>query len=445
MSTLTGFFNRWGERLLRWRWGVLTFISLLITAFEVVEHRVTTLKVLHHQFVFEVLVFSLTFPLFMGVCLSVALHNRSLRLRSQRELEFHRHLNTALANVHLWDELARLLYRSLGQTLPLRGLALLVYQAPVAAYEVVATCGEDFTDLQRMIPIVTMEHCSFSDSDRASPLTWCQCLEQTQGLSTQRIYCLPLFYDHFPIALMLCLLPHNFRLSPVQTHLLAGAAWKIASAIEYLQSSSSLDRSTSRLEPIKVTRSLDDMLDPRLSYLRFKLSKISQREDLQPERLHRDLEQLRQVVNETYLEVRKALDKLVLDVTPELITNLQTCLAKIQARSAIRVRLLTDERSLFLPLDLQYQILHAFQEAMENFERQADGHWVEVRLSRLPQGLIVTITDQGTEDGINEWQQSENSALAHEHLLMDGPAWTMPQTLRHDNPRLHLWFPIPHD
>ncbi len=418
MSTLTGIIIRIGERLLRWRWGIIAFISLSIMVFEVVEHQVTTtLQALHTQFVFEVLVFSITFPVFVGVCLSIALRNQSLHQRLRRELEFHRSLNFALAGVQSWDDLARLLYQHLGLLLPINGLALLVYHGSLAAYQVVAACGEDLTSLRSLIPGVTNELCPIGVSDSTTSLTLCRCLDQSWDLSGRRVYCLPLFYEGFPLALILSLLPQTFDLKPEQSHLLAGAEWKIASTVECLYNTSIQSRHLSQVERINLRRSLNDRLDPPLSYLRFKLTEISEPENLQPGRLQHDLKLLRGVVDETYLEIRKALDKLIVDITPDLITNLQTCIAKIEARSDIRIRLVNEGQTLILPYSLQQQILYAFQETMENFEKQGRGHWIEVRLSRLPRGLIVSVTDHGSGYEFEEQEQ----------------------------PQVHLWFPIPHD
>jgi len=445
VSTWTDFFVRLGERLLRWRWGILALISLSIIAFEVSEHRVTTLSVFHHQFVFEVLVFSITFPLFAGICLSLAIRDRSLRSRALRELEFHRNLSAGLAAVHNWDDLARLLYQSLRQMVAVRGVTLLVYRPSVAAYEVAAAWGEEFVRSSRLIPLAVQDHCSISAASDTSPLLPCHCLQRSNAMA-QEACCLPLFYNDLPVALILCLFPHSLRSKSTQTRALAEEAWKIASAVEYLdiQDALALHQGSGEAGQQMVVHGLHAGLAARLIDVRRQLSQINPGEDLQLDVLRQELERLRQIVNEAYSEVRQTLERLLPDVTPDLTTTLQVYIHKIRSRSALRVTLVAEDRPLYLPPPFQRQVLNTFQGIIENLEKQSHKQQVEVRLLRLERGLMMTLTEHDDEDQIHAQRNGGPEATFERPSSEGDQDGSQTAAMVVERPLIRLWFPLPY-
>ena len=150
-------------------------------------------------------------------------------------------------------------------------------------------------------------------------------------------------------------------------------------------------------ERTRLAREIHDGLAQNLAFIRWKLYQMDRW--LQQEaygRLSQELTLLRQVVDETYEEVRDLIEglRLLPGRTPAFTEVLEEYARRFAVRTGIRVE--TDIEDLRLPLAAQVQLLRVVQEALTNVRRHARASRVTLELRSTPQGLLrLHICDDG--------------------------------------------------
>ena len=149
-------------------------------------------------------------------------------------------------------------------------------------------------------------------------------------------------------------------------------------------------------ERAHVTRNLHDNLGQSLAYLHLKLDQLVNSGVLQPlEEVRQELEQMRNVSNEAYEQVRR----LLAASRPHNSTDLATALL-VQARSVgqqanFKVHLTSHGPASTLSPVVQQQVLYFFQEALTNVAKHAKAQQVGIDLLWSEAALTIKLSDDG--------------------------------------------------
>ena len=149
-------------------------------------------------------------------------------------------------------------------------------------------------------------------------------------------------------------------------------------------------------ERTRLAREIHDGLAQNLAYIRWKLYQIDRwQQQGDTSRLVQEMGLLRQVVEESYQEVREAIEGLRL--TPDPQRSFADILTDYAQRFALRTGLHIELHieDVQLPLATQIQLLRVVQEALSNVRKHARASRVTVALSKDREGIHLRIQDDG--------------------------------------------------
>ncbi len=168
----------------------------------------------------------------------------------------------------------------------------------------------------------------------------------------------------------------------------------------------------------RIGREIHDGVAQALSYLRVKTSQLrdSVATDSMPQAF-KEIENIRTVLQDTYEDVREAIDQLSTDVKNlPLVPVLTDYVREYKEKSGIDVQLNIPKVFPELSPIAELQVLRIVQEALSNVRRHANASRVTVNLENIPAGIKVEITDNGCGFDLERYQQTPRTGRGLEMI-----------------------------
>jgi two-component system nitrate/nitrite sensor histidine kinase NarX len=238
--------------------------------------------------------------------------------------------------------------------------------------------------------------CALAQDSAVRSLVPCQRYMNHPATGNLNSYCLPLVHSNQPIALLQFALAGNAPLSVDQMRFLNNVAPAMELAVEAArpQRSASIQAEATEVERQRIARELHDSLAQNIAYLRLKLDMLIGEDALHEiAAVHQQLEQMRDVADQAYQQVRGTLVNLRPEGSPDLRAALLKLAKSFDERAGFKVYF-SSEGTPFV-LAQEQQVHNIVQEALTNVEKHAGATQVNIGLRWTKDHLEITVTDDG--------------------------------------------------
>lgn len=399
MPDQPGYYTRLGPKVLKYRWFIMACIGLIAIGLEISERIELHDLQLNFSFVFEAFLEGLMLPILGGLLLSLVDRSMRERYRVASELAAKKTLTQAINNAKDWNELIKTIVEFPRSTIPLIGSVLLINEPGTNRYKPESFWGMYGLNLDisnACHPGKICETCLINRDDE--PLKRCNCEDSLLSDNEAALYCLPLVHANQAIALLYLYCSPKTQLESDQARLLGSLAPEMALAIDSASSKrlNVLLRENNDAELRRIARNMHDNLAQSLVYVRHKLDQLTGEDALKEiTNLRKDLERMRQVVDDAYIDVRSTLKELESSVSADLPRMLMDCARLAEERSNLQVRLRTIGQPRPLPSRLARQVLAIFSEILTNIEKHAETQQADACLTWEGETLTLSVTDNG--------------------------------------------------
>lgn len=388
--------------LLRWRWVLVALSALISLAFEVHEHLGDHPLYTDTAFLREVLFFGVIGPLAMGILLTFLAATRSERLHAVQRLAVQRELGQQLSGVRDWEELSALVTRFPQNLVPVSGVSLFV-QAPEARD--LRFVAEWWTEgLQESAPSPWLHTpgfcagCLQAQTASSASLLSCHCAAPAPLGDYGNRYSLSLVHGSQPVAVLYLYFPAGLVLTAEQIELLHDMAAPMAIALSSAQPirAAAFQTEAVEAERQRIARDLHDTLGQSLGFLHLKLDQLATEGALHKiEEIQQELERMRDVANDAYVQVRGTLAELKETEAGALSNLLLKQARSVGERAHFQVRLRSQGPPQMLSPHVQRQLLYLVREALTNVEKHAQARRVEIDLDWSADALTLVLADDG--------------------------------------------------
>ena len=410
MASLLSLPANFRRKLLKWRWGITTALSLTLVVVGIIENRSQWQDGFNIEMLLQLLILGLAIPLLIGAVLNQ--ENTRLKLvHTANYFHLQQALRQQLSDAKDWEEVATILLQFPRTIVPMRDVSLMVLNQTTGRYEKAAEWSRDGREIPCLEPAPIAGLCS-ADMEAEPLLVPCGCLgvqAETKGLNC---FCLPLSYRNYQIGILNLYFSSDTVLTSDQITLLNEVAPDMAIGVEHalLQRSIILHQKAGEAMQERLARYLHDSLGHNIAYLRLKLEQLIGEEELQAnEAVRLEVSRMLEVAQESYDQVRNLLSDIRSEVLPELSSEILKYATLIARRANFMVKFIDLGDPLPLTPYLHRQILYIAREAIRNIEKHAQAQQVTIAISWTADRFTIEISD----DGIGFDRESLNNQDGH--------------------------------
>ncbi len=215
--------------------------------------------------------------------------------------------------------------------------------------------------------------------------------------SVVSVLCAPMIVDEKPLGIIVLGSRRRDAFLLQQRRLVSAIAGQAALLAQNARLYAQLEHQAILAERGRLAREMHDGLAQTLGYLKMRAGQIARWiESGQHERGGSALRELAQTADDAYLDLRSALDGLLLmpNSRTDLAAQLQNCLTDFEAHSGVRAELAADALPP-LSLPVQAHLLRIAQESLNNIRRHANAGRVCVKLTGQNDRIRLLIEDDG--------------------------------------------------
>mgnify|MGYP001294410287 CR=1 FL=1 len=393
--------TRASEKLLRWRWVIMALIALFNIAVETAERRSTPSSMPDVYYVWEVLLFGFVGPLLGGIALTWLARARRRQKRADYHQSLHRELVALLGEAQSWDELIALVVRFPRRVLDLRGAGLLVHDPTLDTYHLEAQWWDPSESSPTLLTSLRAQQicddCAALEDPTSAGASLTLCGQSADPNLGAR-YCLPLIHGGRLMALLYLFVAPDAPPTEEEAGTLSLMAASMAIAVHEAQPqrSARIQAEAAEAERKRIAQDLHDTLGQSLGYLNLKLDQLSGRDTLREIRdIRQELEQMRSVAGEAYLQVRTTLSNLQPVAPADLEAALQEEVQQAARRAGFKLKTVCEGTARPLPPHTRRQLVYLLGEAVTNIERHANAQRVEMQLTWTDERLDIRLSDDG--------------------------------------------------
>jgi len=390
-----------GALLFKWRWFFVTFIGAIVVLVEMQEHGTLAAAAMNPHLWREILLFGVLSPLAFGLIIEVLLRVQTERMRAIQELDQQHYLSQSLGQIQNWNELTRIIVEFPQRVLPVVAVSLRVYDPEHDRYELAdfwALKGHEQALWKEDVDRDHCRRCKELPAAEARFLTPCLRMTDPQMPRRYTSYCLPLLRQDETLALLHLHFAGEPTLLSQQVKILVGMLPEMALALEglRLQRMAISQKEATNAERQRIARELHDTLGQSLGYLRLKLDQLASGDALREiSAIRGELERMREIADEAYLQVRSTLADLRPEKALDLNQALLDHLRQLSARSGLEVHFSVHGQPYLLPSHMKRQIVYIYREILNNIEKHAHARTVDVRLDWGESELRLEVADDG--------------------------------------------------
>jgi signal transduction histidine kinase len=396
-----GQFSWLSDLILRLRWVLMSLLGGLIVFYELNDHGVEAVQELKINFLFEALVMGFILPLLGGILLTKLMRSRVQYAKKQEHLSQRKLLFSELLNQD-WNGLKKFIVQYPGTILPVEHTSLYVYDHRLARLEFVADWyGEKANSPPCRDPSFKIcQACLLSKETPLRPAIQCPFVLESPGNRLSREFCLALSYDKVLVAILRLRCRPCKTLAPEQIDFLNEMAPEIALslvlALAHPRQMARVRMQTQFMERQRMAIDLHNVLSQQIGYLHLNLDRLAHDDQLLiSDRLKSELERMRHVANETYVQVRNTLALLHSWESVDLTQAIEDHYRKVARRARLSNVFTTAGDPVPLPPEISRQIFSLLQEGLNNIEKHARAKNFKVSLTWTAECLIMSIDDDG--------------------------------------------------
>lgn len=392
-----------GSWILSRRWQLIILISLSIFVYELIEHW-PLLGFSNKNLLFELFVYGLLIPFGAGLVFSQLVVDRAELAWLNYYQNLGNNLGVLLQNANSYEELANTLLQFAKVVMPLTGAIFYIYDEDTKRYKHISNWPtQSEAEILETTFSCNPASCSclsenLNQDQKTITLRPCHNNWSIPGQKNSLGYCFPFLFSGKPVASAIFYMPRKSPPTSDQVLLLEDVSPVIAAAFHRRQLEDLMIKHENNLdaEQKRIARDVHDTLGHSLAYLRLKLDQISiTLEQRDTSVFQRDMENLRDVAQEAYNQMRNVLATL----TPEQGTSMNLSLMKyanmISQRFNFKLKFHYDGNEFAFPLQTQQNIFRIFQEAMTNIGKHAGAKQVDITLNWQPTNFQMDIKDNG--------------------------------------------------
>ena len=383
------------QMILRLRWIILLASVVFVATIEVIEHQELELHLAR-----EFLIYGLVMPICTWLLLTLLARQMARQVVLAKNLEEHRQISRQLAHYQDSDELARFMTRLPGTLMPVNRVTLFQYNHLKAEMEFAdewnsdgrAVTATDYT------PRTANTQYAWQLGQSSSLHQACDCPLFT-GLPNEpqtKHICLPLVHDSVLVGLLRLRCQPDQTLSAAHKDFLNSISSQLALALALSIARPHQVREAQRTERRRVAYELHDSLAQEIGYLHLGIDRLADDERLKnTEWLQTELDRLRDVASNAYLQVRNNLELLQKPGEADFVQAVESYIRSIESQVAYHIEFRTSGTAIPLEPSISRQVIGVIQEGLNNVHKHAHAQCVQIDLRWLPQRLNITVADDG--------------------------------------------------
>ncbi len=379
----------------RWRWIILLVGVGLVFVMETLEHSALT-----PEYLFEFLVYGLAIAASTWVLLTVLSRQLTQQAHLQDSLHLQRQFSQQLARYQDRDELAQFIVGFPSASMPVDQVLLFQYDHLSAQLAFVAEWNSD--GLARMPERITplpakMDYVrTLSKTPDLHDGAACPLFSAATGRLAGRCYCLPLVHDSILVGVLRLRCDPERQLLPVQMQFLNTLASQMALALALSIAFPQQLTEAQRIERRRLSYELHDSLAQQIGFLHLSLDRLATDQRIaEIDGMPAEIDRMREVAGESYQQVRDSLDLLRQQDALDLTQMVNSYIEALKPQVLFVIRLITVGTAQPLGLQLSQRIFRLIQESMNNVQKHAQAHTVEIKLAWHFSQLEVSVSDDG--------------------------------------------------
>jgi signal transduction histidine kinase len=379
----------------RWRW-IILFVGVgIVFATETIEHNALT-----PEYLFEFAVYGVAVAASTWVLLTYLAHQLAQQSRLQDSLEFQRKFSQQLAHYQDRDELAQFIVGLPGASMPVDQVLLFQYDHVTTQMELVAEWNSDAKARPSTRPVPVLADTSYVRALSKAPglheATVCPFISTTTGTQGSKCFCLPLVHDSILVGLLHLRRFSGQLPSSAQLQFLNALSPQVALALALSIAFPRQLTEAQHAERRRLAYELHDSLAQQIGYLHLSLDRLAGDERLaQVEGLQPEVERLREVANESYLQVRENLNLLRKHDPTELDQMIDSYVRSIASQVPFEIQFSVAGMSRPLGPMTSQHVFSLIQESLNNVQKHAQAQVAQIKLEWQTNQLDVTVTDDG--------------------------------------------------
>ena len=366
-----------------------------VIAFQLLDHESFSVHVAT-----EILAFGIAFPACTWFLLTALARHMARQAALSTDLEQYRQISRQLGYYQDREELAYFVTRFPGTLMPFDQVSLDQYDHLRAQMEFVDEWNADGRAVApaAYAPKAANAQYVWQIGQSAELHHSCDCplITRLPGESGVQRLCLPLVCDKMLVGLLRLRCLPGKSLSDRQMRFLNAIASHLALALALSIAYPRQVTEAQRAERRRMAYELHDSLAQQIGFLHLSLDRLAGDERLaHADGLQREVEQLREVANDSYLQVRDNLNLLWKPNTTELVQMIDSYVHSIKSQVPFEIQFTVTGASHPLVPTTSQRIFGLIQESLNNAQKHAQAHIVQIALAWHANQLDVTVTDDG--------------------------------------------------
>ncbi len=397
LSTLQETYNVTFKTLLKYRWPFAVLLGILITIFEIVEHRQQNLLI-SLPFLTELFIFSVAIPILVGIILSLLVQSEETIFQIETNRSVFERISRQIITIDNWKELCEMIVRfpfeitSVSHSYFFHNNDLLT-----KSFILMSERHHNNTVPINYPTNLTINSYNYSVNNTIRKISE----ENFPGISIPEGYtgyCFPFFTDYTCFAMLHLLLPATYQISEKEISDLNGLMPVIFSGIIRLAPFSAENIKGFEQERLNLSRHLHDTVGQNLGFLLMKLDQFkTQTKSIQSNNAQKTIEEIRQIANEAYEQIRFTLTSLQSSNTHDLAATLyQVSVLVANRQPGLDVQMTQEGHTVPLPSELKQRIVAICREGLINIVKHAQATKVELTITWQKTHLYISIKDNGT-------------------------------------------------
>ena len=385
------------KALLTYRWFFSVQLAIFFAIYELIEHR-DVISPVDPAFLIELIIFSLFIPLLVGFILSLLVISEESRRQVVATQSIFDKINQQVLAVDNLQELCELAVRFPFEIAPFSHSYFFLHKDLLTDSFVLMSAYQDNKKVQMNYPTeLRINSIKQTRNGAFHHITE----ENYPGISIPEGYtgyCFPFITGYTNFAMLHLYLPVTHQLTEKETNDLHRLISALFFSIIQLAPFLSNNMVSFEQERLRLTRHLHDTVGQNLGFLLMKVDLFKkQTKSIQSNEAQKLLEEMQQITNEAYDQVRFTLTNLNPSNTQDLAATIYQNSVLIASRqSGLEMQMTQEGEPVSLSIEIKQIIVAICREGLINIIKHAQATKVELTLNWQSTHLLISMKDNGT-------------------------------------------------